>query len=89
MLPEARLLASGIYQDGGWRVLADGRPVPAVITNGTLVGAWLPAGELRVELLYRPPGFVAGCLAGALALALLLAVAVPPPAVGLRRPVVG
>ncbi|HUP42794.1 MAG TPA: YfhO family protein [Thermoanaerobaculia bacterium] len=85
-LPEARLLATGIYQDGGWRVLVDGRPVPAVITNGTLVGVWLPAGELRVELLYRPPGFVAGCLAGALALALLVAVAVPPPAVGLRRP---
>lgn len=56
------------------------------VTNGTLVGAWLPAGELRVELLYRPPGFVAGCLAGALALALLVTVAVPPPAVGLRRP---
>jgi hypothetical protein len=83
------LVAPSPGHTGPWRVLVDGRQVPAVITNGTLVGAWLPAGELRLELLYRPPGFVAGCLAGALALALLVAVAVPPPAVGLRRPVVG
>lgn len=80
LLPEERLLASGIYQDGGWRVLVDGLSTPTVTTNGALVGAWLPAGEHRLELIYRPPGFLAGCLLAALALAVLAAVAVPPPA---------
>jgi hypothetical protein len=86
LLPEERLLATGIYQDGGWRVLADGRPVPAVRTNGPLVGAWLPAGEHRLDLVYRPPGFLAGCLLAALALAALAAVAVRPPAGSALRP---
>ena len=69
LLAEPRLLATSIYQDGGWRVLAGGERRPALLTNGPLVGAWLPAGAYALELLYRPPGFLAGCLLAALGLA--------------------
>jgi hypothetical protein len=64
-----RLMATSIYQDGGWRVLVDGEARRPVLANGPLLAAWLPAGEHRVELLYRPRPFVAGALVAALALA--------------------
>jgi hypothetical protein len=69
LLPEERLLASGVYQDGGWAVLLDGRPVPSLQANGPFLAAWLPAGEHRLSALYRAPGLAAGTLCAALALA--------------------
>lgn len=66
-LAEDRLLASSVYQDGGWHVLLDGRPRQTVIANGPFVAAWLPAEGRRLELIYRPPGFVLGLLLAALA----------------------
>jgi hypothetical protein len=69
LLVEPRLLATSIFQDGGWRLLADGVRRPTLLVDGPLVGAWLPAGAYEVELLYRPAGFVAGCLLMALGLA--------------------
>jgi hypothetical protein len=72
-LAEERLLATTIYQDDSWHLLADGKPVEAVRANGPFVGAWLPAGTARLEALYRPRGFVAGCLLAALGLAAALA----------------
>lgn len=78
-LEEPRLLASSVYQDGGWRLLVDRgsgpAPVPTLLSNGAFVGAWLEEGDARLELLYRPPGFLAGCLLAALASAALLAAA--------------
>ena len=68
-LAEERLLASSVYQDGGWRLLLDGRLHPTTIANGPFVAAWLPAGEHRVDLVYRAPGFMAGLGLAALALA--------------------
>jgi hypothetical protein len=59
-LVEPRLLATSVYQDGGWRVEVDGGRVPARTVNGFFVGAWLPPGRHRVELVYRPPGLLAG-----------------------------
>jgi hypothetical protein len=50
-----------------------------VTTNGAFAGAWLPAGELRVELLYRPAPFWLGCLVSGLALAFALTLATPRP----------
>jgi len=79
-LAEPRLLASSVFADGNWRLLAGGRRRPIVQVNGPLAGAWLPAGELAVHLLYRPPAFVAGCALGAVALALLVAWTVASPA---------
>ncbi len=78
-LAEPRLLASSVYQDGHWRVLADGRPVRTVTTNGLFAGAWLPRGAREIVLLYRPRPFLAGCGLAALSIALLVAWAAPPP----------
>ncbi|HKI05490.1 MAG TPA: YfhO family protein [Thermoanaerobaculia bacterium] len=69
LLAEERLLASSIYQDGGWALLLDGRRHPTVTANGPFLGAWLPAGEHRVELVYRAPGFLLGLVLAAVALA--------------------
>ncbi len=76
VLGESRLLASSLYQhgreaqaSGGWRLLVDGRLSPSIRANGPLLAAWLPAGEHGLDLLYRPPGFLLGCLLAALAIA--------------------
>jgi hypothetical protein len=62
-------LGSSLYQDGGWRVLVNGEARPAEVEQGVFLAADLPAGEQRVDLLYRPAGFVWGCLVAALGLA--------------------
>jgi hypothetical protein len=78
-LTERRLLASSIFQDGGWRLLANGRPLPLRLANGPFVAAWLPAGRQRVELVYRPPGFLPGCVLAALALGTIACASLRPP----------
>jgi hypothetical protein len=67
-LAEPRLLASSHYQDGGWNLLLDRRPHPTVVADGPFLAAWLPAGEHRLDLVYRPRTFLPGCLLAALAL---------------------
>jgi hypothetical protein len=79
VLAERRLLASNTFQDGHWRVLANGNPRPATLANGPFVAAWLPAGTWRIDLVYRPPVFVAGCVLSALAIAAALVWWVPRP----------
>ena len=73
-------LAGSLYQDGGWRLLLDGRrappPPPRRLLDAPLAG---PAGERRVDLLYRPRGFVAGMIAAALACAAAIACWAPGP----------
>lgn len=64
----AGLLRSSIYQDGGWRVIADGRRVPTVRADEPFVAAQIPRGVTSVELIYRPPGFILGMTLAALAL---------------------
>jgi hypothetical protein len=66
---EERLVASSVYQDGGWSLLLDGRPLPTVVADGPFVAAWVPAGEHRLDLLYRAPGLTLGVALAALALA--------------------
>ena len=85
-LAEPRLLASSIYQDGGWIVLRDGEPQPAVLANGPFVAAWLPAGDAEVDFLYRPKGFLAGMLLAALALGAAAALWVRAPTRSAARP---
>jgi hypothetical protein len=68
-LSEPRLLATGIYQAGGWRLLVGGVPNPVRWVKGPLVGGWLPPGANRHDLVYRPPAFLPGLLLAALAIA--------------------
>ncbi|HYX22771.1 MAG TPA: YfhO family protein, partial [Thermoanaerobaculia bacterium] len=65
LLAEDRLLASSVYQDQGWHLLLDGRPLPTLVANGPFLAAWLPAGEHRrhrVEAIYRAPGLIPGLM---------------------------
>lgn len=78
-LAEPRLLASSVYQDGNWKLLVDGKPVPTTLANGPFVAAWLPAGDAGIDLLYRPGSFVLGLAVAALGLAAGAALWVPPP----------
>jgi Bacterial membrane protein YfhO len=77
--PETQLVASSLYQDGGWGLLLDRRPHPTRRADGPFLAASVPAGRHRIDLLYRPAGFVLGCLLAALALAGAALAFVPPP----------
>lgn len=77
-LSEPRLLASSIYQDGGWTLLVDRRRQSATTANGPFLAAWIPAGEHRLDLLYRAPGFLFGLTMAAVAIGALLAWLVRP-----------
>lgn len=85
-LAERRLLASSLYQDGAWVVLKDGEPQATTLANGPFVAAWLPPGEGRVDVLYRPKGFLAGMLLAALALVMAAALWVSAPTSARQRP---
>lgn len=77
---ERRLLASSIFQDGGWRVVFAGGVLRTTVANGPFVAAWMPPGNGEVDVVYRPPGFFFGMGLAALALAGSFAVFVVPPA---------
>ncbi|HYO14280.1 MAG TPA: hypothetical protein VE685_13880 [Thermoanaerobaculia bacterium] len=79
VLAERRLLASNTFQDGHWGLLLNRERRPATLANGPFVAAWLPAGTWRIDLLYRPLVFVAGCVLSALAIAAALVWWVPRP----------
>ncbi|HKI06142.1 MAG TPA: hypothetical protein VKK31_29450 [Thermoanaerobaculia bacterium] len=79
-------LASSVYQDGGWRLLVDGQPRSADVDQGSFLTAPLPAGRWRIDLLYRPPAFLWGCVLAALGLAAAAAAWVPRPAKLAARP---
>ncbi len=68
-LPGPALLDSSVYQDGNWKLLLDGARRPTARTSTPFVAAWLPAGEVEIDLLYRPGSFAAGLAVAALALA--------------------
>ena len=72
-------LRAAVCQDGGWRLLADGRPVRSPGDGEPLVHARLPTGSRDVALLYRPPRFLAGSAAGAAGACALLLLGTAPP----------
>ncbi len=81
-----RPLSSVLYQDGGWRLLVNGAARPTGLDQGVFLTADLPAGASRVDLLYRPAGFLwgwviaaIGMAAGVAALGRPTAPAAPPP----------
>jgi hypothetical protein len=46
--------------DPGWRAYCDGRPAPLAEVDTILMGARLPAGNHRIEFVYRPRGLLIG-----------------------------
>ncbi|HYO12928.1 MAG TPA: hypothetical protein VE685_07035 [Thermoanaerobaculia bacterium] len=72
-------LRSSVYQDGGWKVLVNQQPFPAEREDGPFLAARVPAGDVQVELLYRPPAFLIGLLVAGVGLAAGVAALVPPP----------
>jgi len=78
-LVEPRLVASSVYQDGNWHVLADGQRLDSVRTNWVFVGAWLDRGDHRLDLVYRPASFVWGAILAALGLLAALVWLLPCP----------
>ena len=81
---EGEVLAGSLYQDGGWRLLVAGRqqpPPPArrLLEAPLAARAGERTAELRIDLLYRPRGFVAGMVAAALACAVAIAWLAPRP----------
>jgi len=84
--PAASRLETGLSWSPGWRVLAeigdDGKDAWEVAEpepEAALLAADLPAATRRVDLLYRPAGFVGGLLLAALGLTFLLVWLVEPP----------
>jgi hypothetical protein len=77
-------LGTSVYQDGGWRVLVNGEATRPEVEQGVFLAADLPAGEERVDLLYRPAGFLWGCALAALGLAVGTALFSPGSAAGPR-----
>jgi hypothetical protein len=57
----------------GWSLRVDGRAAPMARANGFFRAAAFSPGDHRVELRYRPPGFIAGLLLSGLGLLLLIA----------------
>jgi hypothetical protein len=58
-------LGTSVYQDGGWLLLLNGEP-HRTARDATFVASRLPRGASRLDLLYRPAGFVWGCILAAL-----------------------
>ena len=51
-----------VVDDGGWSARDEaGRDVPISRAESLLIRLDLPAGDHVIRLLYRPPGFLAGC----------------------------
>ena len=85
-LDRAQRLGSSVYQDGGWKVLVNGRARPAEVEQGVFLAAELPAGEDRVDLLYRPVGFLWGWVIAAVGLAAGVAMLGPIPTTPIPLP---
>ena len=78
---EAWLVLS-LVQDGGWSARDEaGNAVAVLRANGPFLALKLPAGDHRIRLRYRPPGFSAGLTISALA----AAAAIGAVATGARR----
>lgn len=66
-----------MVQDGGWSAREEktGAELTLLRANGPFLALRLPAGEHRILLRYRPPGFAAGLGIGALTAAIALGLA--------------
>jgi len=49
---------SEIYYDPGWKATIDGQPAPHFRADWTLRAMLIPAGEHKIEFIFRPEGYV-------------------------------
>ncbi len=63
---------SEIYYPKGWHLLVDGKEVPIIRTNYTLRGAFLPKGEHKLEMYFKPKSLELTELASIIAQIILL-----------------
>ena len=76
--PACTLLVSSDVHWPGWRVYVNGRAIAPVTVNGAFLGAYVPGGHSRVELVYRPREFTFGLRLGLIALVgYLIAIGLP------------
>lgn len=75
-LPADGLLVLGEVYYPGWHTTVDGRAVPTLRANLALRAVRIPAGQHRVEMVYRPWTVPAGIIVSALALVGALAIVV-------------
>jgi hypothetical protein len=69
------LVLSEVYYEG-WEALVDGNPTKIYRTNYTLRGVTVPAGDHKVEFIYRPQSLRQGAVYSALGVMILLAGAI-------------
>ena len=69
------LVVSELYL-AGWQATVDGAPAELVPADGVLRGVYLPAGEHRVEMVYRPWAVTAGAVGSVVGGLLLVALGV-------------
>jgi len=65
------LVLSEVYYQG-WEARIDGNPTKIYRTDYTLRGVFVPAGERRVEFIYRPRSLRNGATGAALGVMILL-----------------
>jgi hypothetical protein len=91
----ARLLATSLPGPAGWRARGGGiggiggiggRRLAEVTIDGAFLGVVVPAGVRQVDLVFRPPGLIAGTVVAALALPLVLLLAARGSRTGRTRP---
>lgn len=79
-LAPGQLLRSNLYQDGGWRLLAEGKHEVTTVAAGPFVAATVPVGrKVQVDLLYRPRGFLVGLVLAVLGLGFGFTLLAPHP----------
>lgn len=61
ILGDEAFLVTSLVQDGGWSATDEDGPPPSVTrANGVFLALRLTAGDHRIRLIYRPPGFPVG-----------------------------
>ena len=58
----AKLLATSLPFPAGWTAAAEGRALRRVLVNTAYLGVVVPAGVVRVDLAFVPPGFRLGAV---------------------------
>lgn len=62
------LIFTSIPQDGGWKILCDGKKIKTLTFGNAMLGARIPAGTHKLEFKYSVPGLALGSVISILGL---------------------